>query len=216
MQLKVKICGISTLDAAKAAINDSADFLGFIHFAKSPRHLPLNAMADLIKVIRSGSGKTSLVSVVVNPDNELLLTLKNDVQPDMIQLHGSETVERVAQIAALTNIPLIKAISVREAADLDIAKAYEPHVAHLLFDAKVPEGAPMPGGLGLRFDWTIMRKFSAEKPWFLAGGLTLDSLPRAITESATKMLDVSSGVENAPGIKDAALISSFLRAAKAL
>ena len=216
MRPKVKICGISTFSAAQAAINDSADFLGFIHFAKSPRHLTLNAMAELMKVIREYDTTTPLVSVVVNPENDLLLTLKADVKPDLIQLHGKESPQRVAEIAALTNIPLIKAISVSGVSDLNAAADYEPHVKYLMFDAKVPAGADMPGGLGFRFDWTIMRHHAAAKPWFLAGGLSSDTVSSAVLLSGAPMLDVSSGVETAPGIKDNALISDFLTAAKAL
>ncbi len=122
----------------------------------------------------------------------------------------------MAEIAALTHVPLIKAISVSEAGDLAIAREYEPHVDYLMFDAKVPAGAAMPGGLGLSFDWTIMRHHAAVKPWFLAGGLSSNTVASAVLMSGAPMLDVSSGVESAPGIKDNALISDFLRAAKAL
>lgn len=216
MPPKVKICGISTLESAKAALNDSADFLGFIHFAKSPRHLPLEAMSGLMQVIRQVNASTPLVSVVVNPDDELLSILKRDVRPDLIQLHGKESPERVAEIERLTGIPLIKAISVSEKADLEGVHAYEPHVAYMMFDAKAPKDAALPGGLGLSFDWSLMRHHVAAKPWFLAGGLSSANLAAAVQESGASMLDVSSGVESAPGIKDAGLISGFLHAAKAL
>ena len=216
MPPKVKICGIRTIDAAIAAIHDSADFLGFIHFAKSPRHLTLNAMKDLIQAIRSVNANIPCVSVVVNAENDVLKILRDEVRPDLIQLHGKETPERVAEIAALTHIPLIKAISVSEKSDLDGASAYEPHVEYMMFDAKTPKDAALPGGLGLSFDWTIMRHHAAVKPWFLAGGLSSDNVASAVQLSGAPMLDVSSGVETAPGVKNNGMISDFLKAAKSL
>ncbi len=216
MPKKVKICGISTLEAAKAAINDSADFLGFIHFAKSPRHLPLDAMSALFQAIRSEDSHIPLVSVVVNPSDELLQDLKDDVKPDLIQLHGHESPERVAEIATRFKTPLIKAISVAEQTDLDTARDYEPYVQYMMFDAKAPKDAQMPGGLGLSFDWGLMRHHTAAKPWFLAGGLSSETVATAVSMSGASMLDISSGVESAPGIKDTALISDFLKTAKSL
>ena len=212
----VKICGIRTIDAAIASINDSADFLGFIHFPKSPRHLTLNAMKDLMLAIRSVNATIPLVSVVVNAENDLLERLRDEVKPDLIQLHGKEAPARVAEIAALTHIPLIKAISVSEKSDLDEALAYEPHVKYMMFDAKPPKNAALPGGLGLSFDWKIMQDYSAAKPWFLAGGLSIDNVAEAVRLSGALMLDISSGVESSPGVKDNALISGFLKAAKSL
>ncbi len=216
MQISCKICGISTLEAAQAALNDSADFLGFIHFAKSPRHLSLKAMTALVQAIRAGGASARLVSVVVDPDNDLLDALRDDVRPDLIQLHGKESPARVADIAARVNIPLIKAISVSAINDLSAAAAFEPRVDYMLFDAKTPEDAALPGGLGLSFDWTIMRHHVAAKPWFLAGGLTSTNVAAAVQASGATMVDVSSSVESAPGVKDVRLISDFLRAAKAI
>lgn len=216
MQISCKICGISTLEAARTALDDSADFLGFIHFAKSPRHLTLNAMAALMQTIRAQGAETRLVSVVVDPDDQLLMALRDQVRPDLIQLHGKETPERVAAIAAMVQIPLIKAISVSNVNDLAVAGAYEPHVEYMMFDAKAPKDAALPGGLGLSFDWSIMRHHAAAKPWFLAGGLSSNNVAAAVRESGATMVDVSSGVESAPGIKDNRLISDFLKAAKAI
>ncbi|MFT4074863.1 MAG: phosphoribosylanthranilate isomerase [Asticcacaulis sp.] len=216
MPPKVKICGIRTIDAALASINDSADFLGFIHFPKSPRHLTLNAMKDLMSAIRGVNATIPLVSVVVNPENDTLKTLRDEIRPDLIQLHGKETPERVAEIAALTNLPLIKAISVSEKSDLAGVSAYAPYVRYMLFDAKTPKDAALPGGMGLSFDWTIMQAYASETPWFLAGGLSVENAAEAIALSGAPMLDISSGVESAPGVKDAGLISGFLRVAKAL
>ncbi|MDV6331394.1 phosphoribosylanthranilate isomerase [Asticcacaulis sp. 201] len=216
MRPKIKICGIRTLAAAQAAINDSADFLGFIHFAKSPRHLSVDDMAALMKVIRETGAQLPLVAVVVDPDDTLLDALRDTVRPDFIQLHGKETPARVAEIAALTGLPLIKVLSVGEAADLYAAEAYEPHVTYLMFDAKPPKDAALPGGLGLRFDWTLMQGYRGTTPWFLAGGLDAANAREAVELSGATLLDVSSGVESAPGQKDAGLISGFLRTAKAI
>lgn len=216
MTVASKICGISTLEAARHATGQGAAFLGFIHFAKSPRHLSLNNMAALLRLIRDQGVTIPLVSVVVDPDDNLLIALREEVRPDLIQLHGKETPERVAEIAALTGLPLIKAISVADAGDLAAAAAYEAHAAYLMFDAKPPKDATLPGGLGLSFDWPLMQAYGGEKPWFLAGGLTPDNVGDAVSRSRAAFVDVSSGVESAPGVKDPALISRFLKAVKAL
>lgn len=215
MPVQVKICGITSLAAARAAADAGADFLGFIHFAKSPRHLPLKAMAELMQVIREGGITLPLAAVTVDPDEATLDELAATVGPDLIQLHGKETPGRVAEIAA-RGIPLIKAISVGEAGDLAQSEAYAPHVRYLMFDAKTPKDAALPGGLGLSFDWSLMQGYGGAKPWFLAGGLTPDNVAEALALSGARMVDVSSGVESAPGVKSPELISRFLRAAKAL
>ncbi len=215
MTVSAKICGISTLNAAETAIAMGAAFLGFIHFARSPRHLELNEMAGLMRSLRDRGHILPLVSVVVDPDDETLAVLHETVRPDLIQLHGKETPERTAQIAA-KGFHVIKALSIGEEADLETAVAYEPHVDYLMFDAKTPKEAPMPGGLGIRFDWTLMTGYRGEKPWFLAGGLTSDNVADAVAQSGAHLVDTSSGVESAPGIKDPARISSFLQAVKSL
>jgi len=216
MTVSAKICGISTLSAAEAAIANGAAFLGFIHFARSPRHLALNPMADLMRSIRDRGHRLPLVGVVVDPDDRTLAALRDTVRPDLIQLHGKETPLRTADIAATTGIGLIKALSVGEAADIDAAAAYEPHVRYLMFDAKPPKDAAMPGGLGVRFDWTLMSGYRGEKPWFLAGGITAGNVAEAVSQSGARLVDVSSGVESAPGMKDPELISRFLTTVKSL
>ncbi len=216
MTAKVKICGITTEAAARTAVDGGADFLGFIHFARSPRHLTLEGMAKLMAGIRSAEIDVPLVSVLVDPDDALLSVVADQVRPDLIQLHGRESPARVAEIVAKVNIPVVKAIGVAEAGDLDIAKGYEPHVPFLMFDARAPQNAAMPGGLGLSFDWSLMRGYRGDKPWFLAGGLTPDNVAEALRMSGAQMVDVSSGVESAPGVKDLPLISRFLKAAKSL
>jgi len=172
-------------------------------------------MAGLVRSLRDRGHTLPLVSVVVDPDDETLAVLHETVRPDLIQLHGKETPERTARIAA-KGFHVIKALSIGEEADLETAGAYEPHVDYLMFDAKTPKEAPMPGGLGIRFDWTLMTGYRGEKPWFLAGGLTSDNVGEAIRQSGARLVDTSSGVESAPGIKDPELISRFLTTVKSL
>ncbi len=216
MPVQAKICGLSTLEAAQAARDGGAAFLGFIHFARSPRHLELRKMAALMRAIRVRPGAPKLVSVLVDPDDRLLRTIKNNVKPDLIQLHGKESPQRVREIKGRFGIPLIKALSVSEAADIRAAEDYAPYTDYLMFDAKPPKDATMPGGLGLSFDWTLLKGYSGRKPWFLAGGLTPDNVAEAAKISGAKLVDVSSGVESAPGVKDLNRISAFLRAVKSL
>ena len=172
-------------------------------------------MASLMAAIRDAGHTLPLVSVVVDPDDATLAVLRDVVRPDLIQLHGKETPERTAQIKTATGIGLIKAISVAKASDLAAAAAYEPHVDYLMFDAKPPKDAVMPGGLGIRFDWTLMTGYRGEKPWFLAGGLTPDNVVAAVGQSGARLVDISSGVESAPGVKDPEMIRAFIRAARA-
>jgi len=216
MTVSAKICGVSTLEAAESAIAAGAGFLGFIHFSRSPRHLALNEMAGLMRAIRAAKHSVPLVSVVVDPDNHTLAALRDEVRPDLIQLHGKETPVRVAEVAATTGIGIIKAISIGGASDFAAAPVYEPHVDYLMFDAKPPKDAAMPGGLGVRFDWTLMKGYTGQKPWFLAGGLTPGNVAEAVTQSGAGLVDTSSGVESAPGVKDPELISRFLRNVKSL
>jgi len=216
MVVSAKICGISTLGTAEAAIGGGAAYLGFIHFARSPRHLALNPMAELMAAIRARGHAVPLVSVVVDPDDETLDRLRESVKPDLIQLHGKETPGRTAEIGARTGIGLIKALSIGEAADLETASDYEPHVRYLMFDAKPPKDAVLPGGLGVRFDWRLMNLYRGETPWFLAGGIHAGNVAEAVTQSGAKYVDTSSGVESAPGVKEPELISRFLQAVKSL
>lgn len=216
MTVSAKICGISTLSAAETAIAGGAAYLGLIHFSRSPRHLDLKAMAQLMVAIRDKGHTVPLVSVVVDPDDTTIAALRDDVRPDIIQLHGKETPERAAHIRATTGIAVTKALSVGQASDIETAAAYEPHVDYLMFDAKPPKDAAMPGGLGIRFDWTLMRGYTGEKPWFLAGGIDAGNVAEAVRQSGARLVDVSSGVESAPGVKDPELISGFLQAVKSL
>ncbi len=216
MSVQAKICGISTLAAALQALEAGAALLGFIHFAKSPRHVSLETMTELMQAIRDVSATSRLVSVVADPDDETLEGLARMVKPDLIQLHGQETPQRVASIRDRFNIRVIKALSIGGAQDLVAAESFDSVADYLLFDAKPPKNAALPGGLGLRFDWTLLRGYSGQKPWFLAGGLTAENVAEAVQISCARYVDVSSGVESTPGVKDMGLISSFLQATKAL
>lgn len=220
MTIKAKICGITDDDSARIAIDDSAGMLGFISFPKSPRHLDLDRMAQLIANATAYTARVGknvkCVSVLVDPDDSLLEAIAQKVRPDLIQLHGHESPERVRHIRERFGIPLIKAISVETRADVLSATPYEDFVEHLLFDAKPPRDATLPGGVGARFDWTLMEGYPARRPWLLAGGLTPWNVAEAVSQSKANMVDVSSGVERSPGLKDAALISQFLKAVKGL
>ncbi len=220
MTILAKICGINSFMAAQTAIDNGADLLGFIYFSKSPRHLPIDSAHALMQQARQHAStrpnKVNLVSVVVNPDNELLDHIGRALKPDFIQLHGHETPERVADIRARLNVPLIKAISVSSKDDVSAARAYDPLVAHMLFDAKPPADAALPGGVGAKFDWTLMDGHRGSAPWFLAGGLDPWNVADAINTAKAPMVDVSSGVERGPGLKDGSLISNFLKAVKSI
>lgn len=214
--IATKICGIKTLEAAVAAIGGGARFLGFIHFAKSPRHLEVPAIGALIADIRATNKNVKTVCVVVDPDDRLLTAIGNDVRPDYIQLHGHETPERVEAIAKMTDIPLIKAISIRVADDLMSVSDYAPSVEYLLYDAKPPKGSVLPGGMGLSFDWHLLEGHVAPKPYFLAGGIHVGNIAEAIHITGARHIDISSGVESQPGEKDVNLISGFLNVVKTL
>lgn len=211
MMIKVKICGLTSEDAVKAVIAAGADYAGFVYFPKSPRHLTIARAAELAALLPPS---TQSVSVVVDPDDALLEEIAGVLKPAAIQLHGRETPERVAHIKKnYPGIKIIKAISVQTGDDVAKANAYEA-ADMLLFDARMPKGG-LPGGNGLAFEWALLRNHDFGKPWFLSGGLTPDNVAEAIAMSGAKIVDVSSGVESAPGVKDSGLIDSFVRATRA-
>jgi len=212
MTTLAKICGLSTPDAVTAAVGGKAAFIGFVFFPKSPRNVTPEQAARLIAPIRGKGAKT--VAVLVDPDDAQLDEIIRVVAPDLVQLHGHETPNRVQAIIARSQRPVIKALSVSEAADLAAASAYEGLVEHLMFDAKPPKGSDLPGGVGASFDWTILKDSKFQRPHFLAGGLDPWNVADALTKSGAPLVDVSSGVERGPGLKDAALISAFLEAVR--
>ena len=211
MPALAKICGLNTPDAVEASLAGGAAYLGFVFFPGSPRAVTPEAAAALAAPAR---GRARIVALLVDPTADALAAVAETLAPDMIQLHGRETPERVAAVRATHGLPVIKALGVRQGADLDAAPAYEGVADHLMLDARPPEGAGRPGGHGAAFDWSLLAKWRPSAPWFLAGGLTPDTVAEAVRVTGAPMVDVSSGVERSPGVKDAALIAAFLQAAR--
>ena len=206
-----KICGLTTPETLDAALAGGAAFVGAVVFPRSPRHVaPLHAAA----LFERARGKARIVAVTVDADDLLLTEIALILKPDLIQLHGSETPARAEEVRTLTRAGIIKALPIRAHEDFAEAEAWEPFVDHLMFDAKPPEGSDLPGGVGARFDWALLADRAFRHPWFVAGGLTPDNVARAVGISGAPMVDVSSGVESAPGVKDPALIAAFLEAAR--
>ncbi|HXV00869.1 MAG TPA: phosphoribosylanthranilate isomerase [Caulobacteraceae bacterium] len=204
-----KICGLSTAPAVEAALAGGAAFLGFMLFEASPRDVRPSLAGRLAAPARS---KARIVAVTVDPDDEFLARLMAELTPDLIQLHGAETPHRVREIAVRTGAAVIKAVPVSTAGDLDAARVYDGVADHLMFDARPPTDASRPGGHGAAFDWALLAGRRFERPWFLAGGLDPWNVAAAIAASSAPMVDVSSGVERGPGLKDPALIIRFLGA----
>jgi len=213
----VKICGIRTEPALDVAIEAGADYVGLVHFAKSPRHLEIPAAAALAHRARE-QGKAKVVVLLVDPDDALVDRVVAEIKPHILQLHGAETLERVTQIGARSDLEIMKAVKVATHADVEASLPYlEPGIRAdiLLFDAMPPRTPDaLPGGNGLAFDWRILEAVSARIPFALAGGLTPDNVGEAIQLTGAAIVDVSSGVESAPGEKDIGLIRRFLQAAK--
>jgi phosphoribosylanthranilate isomerase len=210
--IAVKICGLrdqTNIDAAAAA---GARYIGFVFFEKSPRAVTFEQAAALAVAAPVGLAK---VGLVVNPDDAFLTDLLNVVPLDMIQLHGSETPARVAEVRQKFGLPIMKAVGVADASDLAQLDAYEAVADQILLDAKPPRDATLPGGNGHTFDWGLIAGRLWTKPWMLAGGLTVDNVGTAIARTGVKQIDLSSGVESAPGVKDPALIAQFVAAAQA-
>ncbi|MGI8840400.1 MAG: phosphoribosylanthranilate isomerase [Caulobacteraceae bacterium] len=206
-----KICGLSTPDAVAAALAGGAAWLGFVFFAASPRDVAPQAAARLAAPAR---GRAGIVAVTVDPDDALIDRLMAALRPDLIQLHGRESPARAMQIAARAGVGVIKALAVSEAADLAAADDYESVAAHLMFDAAAPTASARPGGTGAAFDAALLAGRRFARPWFLAGGLDPWNVADAIGRSGATMVDVSSGVERGPGLKDPALITAFLEAVR--
>ena len=211
MSLAVKICGLKTEDAVDAAVEGGAAYVGFIFFPRSPRALAPDAAAVLRKRVPPA---VRTVAVVVDADDTTLDRIMREVAPDLLQLHGRESPARTAQLRRRYDRPVIKALPVATAADLRDVAIYAKEADILLFDAKPGPEASRPGGNALSFDWALMRGVKLQKPWLLAGGLTADNLAEAVATSGAAAVDVSSGVERAPGEKDVALIRRLLEVAK--
>jgi phosphoribosylanthranilate isomerase len=219
--VQAKICGLTTLDAVSAAVEGGAAFVGFVFFARSPRDLAPEAAARLAAPLRNSGGRRSpvkTVAVTVDPDDALVDRLMATLAPDLIQVHGKETPARVREIGQRSGAGMIKAFSVSSASDVDQAQAFDGVVEHLMFDARPVdvsgEGSALPGGTGARFDWSLLEGRRFSRPHFLAGGLDPWNVAQAIRTSGAPLVDVSSGVERGPGLKDPALITAFLDAVK--
>jgi phosphoribosylanthranilate isomerase len=210
---EAKICGLKTPEAVAAAMSGGAAYLGFVLFEKSPRHLTAEAAARLIAPVRQ-AGSVQIVALTVDPTDADIDHIVAVLKPDLIQLHGAETPQRAAAVGALSGLPIIKAVGVSDASDIAAARAYEGAAQHLMFDAKPPRDADRPGGHGAAFDWTLLDGLRLERPWFLAGGLDPWNVAEAVRLSRAPLVDVSSGVERGPGVKDPDLIAAFLSAVR--
>jgi phosphoribosylanthranilate isomerase len=205
-----KICGVSTPEAVAAAVAGGASFVGFNFFPKSPRYIAADIAGRLAQPARAKGVK--VVAITVDPTDADIERIVAALAPDLIQLHGTETPARAAQVARVR--PVIKALPVSDASDLAAAAQYDDIAEHLMFDARPPKGSDLPGGVGASFDWTVLAGRRFRRPHFLAGGLDPWNLADAVRQSGAPMVDVSSGVERGPGYKDPALITAFLEAVR--
>ncbi len=212
MSLLVKICGLSTRETLDAALDAGADMVGFVFFPPSPRHLGLEAARELGKQ----AGRNALkVALTVDADDATLGNIVEALRPDILQLHGKETVARLRDIKQAFGLPVMKAMAVETAADLAVLPGYAAVADRILFDARPPTGATRPGGLGAAFDWHVLENLDLRLPFMVSGGLHADNVAEAIRVTRAGGVDVSSGVERAPGVKDIEMIRGFIRAARA-
>ena len=208
----VKICGLSDRASIDAALSVGANHLGFVFYPPSPRHLSPEDAGSLARAVPPGVHR---VGLFVDPISADIQHAKAVAGLTMIQLHGGESPDRVAEIRQLTGLPVMKALRVSEVDDLQAVRAYAPVADWILFDAKPPKTeSALPGGNGLSFDWTLLRGFQAAIPWMLSGGLDAENVAEAIRTTGARAVDVSSGVESKPGVKDPMRIQAFLRAAR--
>jgi phosphoribosylanthranilate isomerase len=209
MSLDVKICGLKTEAALTAALDGGASHVGFIFFAKSPRHLE---RAEAGRLRQLALGKAKAVAVTVDAGDDTLDGIVAAMQPDWLQLHGKESPERVAAVKTRYRLPVMKVFSVRDAADLQAIAPYRGIADRLMFDAKPPAGSELPGGNGLAFDWEILAALDKDVDYLLSGGLNAANIGEALRLANPPGIDVSSGVESAPGVKEPALVAEFFRA----
>lgn len=213
MSVDVKICGVSTPEAAHAAAEEGAAFLGFMFFEPSPRHLTFEAAKELAPKLPAGPER---VGVFVDAGDDMIEQAVDALSLGWLQLHGKESPERIAALKERFGLKIIKAVGVSEPADIAAADRYYEGADAMLFDAKPPKGSVLPGGNAVSFPWSILKGAALPKSWLLAGGLTADNLAEAVKLSQAKILDVSSGVEESAGVKSIPAIRAFLRAAKAV
>ena len=207
-EISIKICGLTQEKDVSEATSLGIDFLGFVLVEESSRYVTINRLKKLLKGIPS---TIRTVALLVNPENDIVEKIVNEVNIDFLQLHGQEPPERVLEISKKSKIPIIKAIGIKRKDDIKKIRSYENIVDYMLLDAKPESEKSLPGGNGIAFNWKILKGFNAKKPWFLAGGLNSDNVSSAISITGANMVDVSSGVEVEPGNKSIEKISSFVR-----
>jgi phosphoribosylanthranilate isomerase len=210
--VSVKICGLATVDDVRACADAGANYMGLVFFEKSPRNITIPAARELALAAPLGLAK---VALVVNPSDAELDAITATVPLDMLQLHGRETPERVAEVKARYGLPVMKAVGIADGDDLPKLESYFGVADQILVDAKPPKGGELPGGNGLSFDWRLIAGRRWPCPWMLAGGLTPENVAEAVTMTGAKQVDVSSGVEDAPGQKNAELIQKFVQNSRA-
>jgi len=210
-EVRVKICGLTRAGQVRAAAEAGAGYVGLVFFPKSPRNVSIEQASALALEAPPGVAK---VALVVDADDALLDEITARVAVDMLQLHGAETPARVAEIRARYGLPVMKAVGIGGAADLNKLDAYMPVADQILVDAKPPKGAELPGGMGVPFDWRLIAGRHWAKPWMLAGGLTAQNVGLAVKLTGARQVDVSSGVESAPGVKDLDLVRAFIEAVR--
>jgi phosphoribosylanthranilate isomerase len=212
MSLTVKICGLSTPETLDAALEAGADMVGFVFFPPSPRHISLETARDLGRQVE---GRATKVALTVDADDATLANIVETLRPDILQLHGSETVARLRDIRQAFGVQVMKVLAVETAADLAPLAGFAAVADRILFDARAPKGATRPGGLGSVFDWHVLENLDLKLPFMVSGGLSADNVSEAIRIARAGGVDVSSGVERQAGIKDPELIRAFIRAARA-
>jgi phosphoribosylanthranilate isomerase len=212
MSTIVKICGLTTADTLEAAVEAGADMVGFVFFPASPRHLDIDFADALGRQVRSRAAK---VALTVDADDDLLDAIVEQLRPNWLQFHGSESPERVRSIKRIYGLPVMKAIAVASPEDLSVLPDYAGVADRILFDARPPKDATRPGGLGAAFDWKLLDGVDLKLPFLVSGGINADNVTEALRVTRAQGVDVSSGVETSPGEKDPDLIRDFIRAARA-
>lgn len=208
----IKICGLSSLESVEAALRAGADMVGFVFFAKSPRNVGFERARELASLARD---RAKIVALSVDADDGQIGAIIEAARPDWLQMHGRESLDRVAQVRGQFNLPVMKAVGVASSEDIAHARRFALAADRILLDAKPPKDATRPGGNGEAFDWRLARSFGVGVPWMLSGGLDAGNVAAAIAQSGARGVDVSSGVESAPGVKDPAKIEAFVAAARA-
>ena len=211
MSLLVKICGLSTRETLQTALDAGADMVGFVFFPPSPRHVSLETGRELGRQVEKRALK---VALTVDADDATLDNIMDALSPDILQLHGQESVARLRDIKQKFGRPVMKAVPVATSADLAALPGYAAVADRILFDARAPKDATRPGGLGAPFDWHLLENLALKLPYMVSGGLHADNIAQALRVTRAGGVDVSSGVESAPGVKDPELIKAFIRAAR--